>query len=157
MKRHSIDISAFVFGIAFLLAAAFAMAVQAGTFAFGDSRGDSWVAPAVLLTTGAVAVVGTLIAATNRSGSTEQGPTARSTAGTTALPIVAPDVPTVAPDVPTVAPDVPTDVPDATSEMPNEVESTVRDDDLTAEQPLTGTDQIDSRDDADEPGTPPLS
>ena len=143
MKRHSIDISAFVFGIAFLLAAAFAMAVQAGTFAFGDSRGDSWVAPAVLLTTGAVAVVGTLIAATNRSGSTEQGPTARSTAGTTALPIVAPDVPTVAPD--------------ATSEMPNEVESTVRDDDLTAEQPLTGTDQIDRRDDADEPGTPPLS
>ncbi|MFI5045015.1 MAG: hypothetical protein ACHQDC_09500 [Acidimicrobiales bacterium] len=154
MKRHSIDISAFVFGLAFLLAAAFAMAVQTGTFAFGDSRGDAWVAPAVLLATGAVAVIGTLIAAaTNRSGSTEPGPVAV----TTAVPIVAPDRPIVAPDGPIVAPDGPTVVSDATSEMPTTVESTVRDDDLTAEQPLTGSDRIDHRDGADETGTPPLS
>ena len=150
LHRHR----AFVFGLAFLLAAAFAMAVQAGTFAFGDSRGDTWVAPAVLLATGAVAVIGTLIAAaTNRSGSTEPGP---AVAVTTAVPIVVPDRPII--DRRTiVAPDGPTFVSNTTGEMPTTVESTVGDDDLTAEQPLTGSDRIDRRDDADETGTPPLS
>ena len=72
MKRHDADISAFVFGLLFILAAAFA--TQAGTFALGEPTGDTWIAPALLLGAGVLAVIGTLVAAPppHPSGSTER-------------------------------------------------------------------------------------